>query len=193
MSKSSFSARDLAIAAGLTAFSAVVQLIHVGYQSPQFGMWIDIVAVTWVMAFFLFGMRMSLLVSLGGAIVITLFAPDTWLGASMKWVASFPMWLILGLWLLVFRKNLTHFSKAVNLIIPVVVALALRLALVIPLNYFYAIPIWTGMTTAQAMAAIPWGVIAVFNIVQGVVDVYIAWILVNKFRLNRFSNWKKGI
>jgi hypothetical protein len=43
------------------------------------------------------------------------------------------------------------------------------------------------------MAAIPWGVIAVFNIVQGVLDVYIAWILVNKFRLNRFSNWKKGI
>lgn len=193
MSKNAFSARDLAIAAGLTAFSAVVQLIHVGYQSPQFGMWIDIVAVTWVMAYFLFGLRMSLLVSLGGAIVITLFAPDTWLGASMKWVASAPMWLVLGLWLLAFKKNLSHYSRAINLFIPVVLALVLRLALVIPLNYYYAIPIWTGMTTAEAFKAIPWMVIAVFNIVQGILDVYIAWILVNKFRLNRFSNWKKGL
>lgn len=193
MIKNSFSARDLAIAAGLTAFSAVVQLIHIGYQSPQFGMWIDIVAVTWLMAFFLFGMRMSFLVSLGGALVITLFAPDTWLGASMKWVASFPMWFILAAFLLIIKKPISHYSRFRNLILPVSLALVLRTLFVIPLNYYYAIPIWTGMTAEQAIAAIPWYIIALFNIVQGLVDVTFAWVLVNKFRLNRFSHWKKDI
>ena len=42
--------RELAIASGLAAVSAVVQLIHIGYISPQWGMWIDIVAVTWAIA-----------------------------------------------------------------------------------------------------------------------------------------------
>lgn len=191
MSKSNFSARDLAIAAGLTAFSAVVQLVHIGYQSPQFGMWIDIVAVTWIMAYLLFGLRMAFTVSMAGAVIITLFAPDTWLGASMKWVASFPMWFILGIWAVILKKNLSHYNKITSLVLPIVVALALRLAVVIPLNYYYAIPIWTGMSTSQAMAAIPWSVIAIFNVVQGVAEVFIAWILVNKFRLNRFSNRNK--
>jgi riboflavin transporter FmnP len=156
-------------------------------------MWIDIVAVTWLMAFFLFGIRMSLLVSLGGALVITLFAPDTWLGASMKWVASFPMWFILGMLLVMLKKPLSHYARPINLVLPVVLALGLRLLFVIPLNYYYAIPIWTGMTTAQAILAIPWYIIAVFNVIQGLVDVILAWILVNKFRLNRFSHWKKDI
>lgn len=193
MSKNSFSARDLAIAAGLTAFSAVVQLIHIGYQSPQFGMWIDIVAVTWIMAFFLFGLRMSFLVSLGGALVITLFAPDTWLGASMKWVASFPMWFVLATFLLVIKKPLSHYVSMRNLFLPVTLALVLRVLIVIPLNYYYAIPIWTGMTPEQAITAIPWYIIALFNVVQGLLDVSVAWVLVNKFRLSRFSHWKKGV
>lgn len=91
MNKKIFGVRELSIGAGLAAFSAVVQLIHVGYQSPQFGMWIDIVAVTWVVGYFLFGLRMSLIISVFGALMITLFAPDTWLGATMKFIASVPM------------------------------------------------------------------------------------------------------
>ena len=192
MKKSSrFSGRELTIAAGLAAFSAVVQLIHVGYQSPTFGMWIDIVAITWIMAFFLFGKRMSLIVSLVGALIITLFAPDTWLGASMKWIASLPMWLILALWMEVSKKSLNYYGQVKNLIIPILLALFIRCLIVLPLNYFYAIPIWTGMTTAIAWKAIPWYVIVIFNVVQGLVDILVAWILVFKFRLKSFSNWTK--
>ena len=187
MGNKKFSVRQLAIAAGLSAFSAVVQLIHIGYQSPQFGMWIDIVAVTWIIAFFLFGLRGSILVSLVGALVITLFAPDTWLGASMKWVASMPMWLSLAVWMLILKKSPNLYRQPKHLIIPVLIGLIIRCLLILPLNYYYAIPIWTGLTTVKAMAIIPWYIIALFNTVQGVIDVVAAWILVFKFKLERFS------
>jgi len=190
MGKHSYSSRELAIAAGLSAFSAAVQLVHIGYQSPQFGMWIDIVAVTWIIAFFLFGMRMAFLVSATGALVITLFAPDTWLGASMKWVASFPMWMMLAVWVSILKQGPGYYAKIINLIPPVVLALLVRVMLIIPLNYFYAIPIWTGMTPEKAMEVIPWFVIAGFNAVQGLLEVGLAWVLVYKFRLNRFSSRK---
>ncbi len=183
--------REIAIAAGLAAFSAVVQLIHVGYQSPQFGMWIDIVAVSWIIAYFLFGWRMSLTVSVVGALVITLFAPDTWLGAGMKWVASAPMFIMPTAWLILQNKDHRYYKNYKNLIVPVVIALVIRCLLVLPLNYYYAIPIWTGMSPAKAMIVIPWYIIVLFNVIQGILDVGLAWVIVFKFRLDRYAPWKK--
>jgi riboflavin transporter len=177
--------RELALAAGLAAVSAVTQLIHIGYQSPQFGMWIDIVAVTWIIALFLFGLRISFIVSIIGAIIITLFAPDTWLGAGMKWIASLPIWLILGLWAA--NKTQQYYRSFSHLLIPLFIAIIIRCVIIVPLNYYYAIPLWTGMTPVKAMIAVPWFIIAIFNIIQSVVDVVIAWILVYRFRLDRYA------
>jgi riboflavin transporter FmnP len=188
MKKKKITTRELAIAAGLAALSALVQIIHVGYLFPQWGMWIDIVAVTWVIAFLLYGLRTAFIVSLIGAVIITLFAPDTWLGASMKWIASFPSFLVLGLWLIKVKKPLSYYKNPKHLILPVVIAIIIRCLLVLPLNYYYAIPIWTKMTTAQAWQAIPWYIIALFNVAQSIIDVAIAWILVYKFRLDRYSS-----
>jgi len=187
MKKNKLTTRDLSIAAALAAFSAITQLIHIGYQSPQFGMWIDIVAVTWIMSLFLFDLKMSLIVSLLGALIITLFAPDTWLGASMKWLATMPIWFTLG-YFSIFLKKTHYYKKPVNLIIPLTIGLILRCLIIIPLNYYYAIPIWTGLTTFKAINLIPWYIIALFNIIQTLVDVIFAWILVYKFKLSRFSS-----
>lgn len=185
-----FSTREIAVAGALAALSAVVQLIHLGYQFPQWGMWIDVVSVTWIVAYFLFGIRLSLLVSIVGALIITLFAPETWLGASMKLIASVPLALSLFFWAVALKKDKELFSKPVNLILPLVVGIIVRCLLVIPLNYFYAIPIWTGMTPAVAMKVIPWFIIAGFNAVQSVIDVGFAWLIVYRFKLNRFSSGK---
>lgn len=181
------SSREIAFASALAAFSATVQLIHIGYQSPTWGMWIDIVAVSWIIAFFLYGVRISLLVSLLGALIITLFAPDTWLGAVMKWTATLPMWLSLYFWMFTRKKTLSSYGKLSTLLVPILAGVAIRIVLVLPLNYFFAIPIWTGMTTQQAWQAIPWIVIAIFNAVQGILDVILAWLVVYKFRINRFA------
>jgi len=179
--------REITFAAGLAAISTVLQLINVGYQSPQFGMWIDVVAVTWIIGVFLFGPRMAFVVSVMGAIMITLFAPDTWLGASMKWLASFPVWFLLGTWTLNKKKSFEYYKKWQRLLIPLILAIVIRCLIIIPMNYFYAIPIWTGLTPAKAMMIIPWQIIAIFNIMQSFVDVGVAWILVYKFGLNRFA------
>ncbi len=179
--------REIALAAGLAAISAVVQLIHIGYQSPQFGMWIDFVAVTWIIGIFLFGSRMAFIVSVVGTIFIALFAPDTWLGASMKWLASFPVWFLLGVWIFKKGQAFEYYKKWQRLLIPLFIAIVIRCLIIIPLNYFYAIPIWTGLSPTKAMAVIPWQIIAVFNIIQSFVDVGVAWLLVYKFGLNRFA------
>lgn len=181
------STRQLALCAALAAISATVQLIHIGYMSPQWGMWIDVVSVSWIVAYFLFGFHASLLVSLVGALIITLFAPETWLGASMKFVATIPVILSLFVWAGIQKKSPDFYAKPKNLIIPLLTGMFLRCLLVIPLNYYYAIPIWTGMTTAAAMKAIPWFVIAGFNIVQSLIDVFLAWIIVYRFNLKRFK------
>jgi riboflavin transporter FmnP len=72
-------------------------------------------------------------------------------------------------------------------VLPLAIGIVVRCLIVIPLNYYYAIPIWTGMSTAVAMKAIPWFIIAGFNVVQSIIDVGFAWVVVYKFRLNRFS------
>lgn len=191
MVQSKLPVRIIGIAAGLAAVSAVTQLTHIGYQSPQFGMWIDIVAVSWLVAYFMFGPRLALVVSLLGALVITLFAPDTWLGASMKWVATTPLWVVFAVWVRVLHKSPTQFKSIQFLIVPFLLGVVVRCLLVLPLNYYYAIPIWTGMTSSQAMSAIPWYIIVVFNVMQSVVDVGVAWMLVYMFRLYRFAPSKQ--
>jgi len=182
-----FSVREITIAAGLSALSIITQLVHIGYQSPQWGMWIDVVAVSWIIAYFIFGFRLSFLVACIGAVMITLFAPETWLGAVMKWGASVPLIISFALWTVVTKKHFHHYQKILFLAMPFVIGVLVRCLLVIPLNYYIAIPIWTGMTTAKAIMAIPWYIIAFFNIVQSLVDVSFAWIIVYKFKLDRFA------
>lgn len=181
--------RELVLSAALAAISAVTQLIHIGFQSPQWGMWIDVVSVSWIITFFLFGIRSSLIVSLLGALIITLFAPDTWLGASMKWAATVPMLICLSFWTLLRKKEISDYKLIASITVPLIMGILIRCLLVIPLNYFYAIPIWTGMTTAQAMAVIPWYIIVIFNGIQGILDIVLAWIVVFRFRLDRFASW----
>ncbi|MFO0703467.1 MAG: hypothetical protein U0525_01955 [Patescibacteria group bacterium] len=184
-----FGARHIALIAGLSALSAVTQLNHIGYQSPTWGMWIDFVAVFWIVAFFLYGLRMSLLVSFIGAIIIALFAPDTWLGALMKLIATLPLIFSLGGWLSVNKNSkIEKYKNILSLVAPLVIGILLRCLVVLPVNYYFALPIWTKMTTAQAWQAIPWYIIAGFNIVQSLIDILVAWILVYKFKLDRYAN-----
>ncbi len=190
MSKS-LNSREIALSAGLAAISAIVQLVHLGYQSPQWGMWIDVVAVSWLVAYFLFGVRSAFLVSLMGGLIITLFAPETWLGAVMKWVATLPMWFSLYIWIKFRKKDISSYQNIRELVVPLVFALVIRTILMLPLNYYFAIPIWTGMTTQQAISIIPWYIISIFNSVQGIFDVILAWLVVFHFRIYRFASWRK--
>jgi riboflavin transporter len=178
--------RELSTIAGLASISAIVQINHIGYQSPTWGMWIDIVAVSWVMAYFLLGFRGSFLVSVLGAIMITIFAPETWLGAVMKFVATMSVISTLSLikW---FQKSEDRYTSGIHLVVLTIISLVVRAAIVIPINYFVAIPIWTKMTPSAAWDAIPWQIIFGFNTFQTIIDISLAWLLVYRFKLNRYA------
>ncbi|MDO8741581.1 MAG: ECF transporter S component [Candidatus Roizmanbacteria bacterium] len=179
--------RRLAIYAALAAISALFQLFHIGFKT-QWGMWIDIVAVPWIVAYFLFGFKGGLTVSFVGSIIITLIAPDTWLGASAKFIATVPMFLTLHTSTLIFKKKINQFKKPRNIILPILIAVGLRGIFMLFFNYYFALPIWIpGKTFVQLMSIFPWYIIVGINAIQGIIDVVFAWLLVFPYKLSRFG------
>jgi riboflavin transporter len=188
---------EVTAAAALAAISAVLQFVHLGFLTP-WGMWIDIVAVSWIVAYFIYGPRVAIVVSIAGALIITLIAPTSWLGAVMKWTASVPLILTLFLVQKGMKAKQKDLSKMRYLVVAVGAALLIRCALMVPLNYYFAIPIWTGMTVPEAEAALApvlfglpmWFWISAVNVAQGILEAVLAWVLVYRFRLDRFSAWE---
>jgi riboflavin transporter FmnP len=179
--------RRLAIFAALAALSALFQLLHIGIKT-QWGMWIDIVAVPWIIAYFLFGMRGGLMVSLVGSIIITLIAPDTWLGAAAKFIATVPMFFVLYATTLIFKKKIDQFKKIKNIFFPIFIGIVIRGLLMFFFNYYFALQIWIpGKTPIQLMGMFPWYIIIGINAIQGIIDVVFAWILVFPYKLSRFG------
>jgi riboflavin transporter len=183
--------REIALCSALAAISAILQLMHFGFQSAQLGIWIDAVACSWIIAFFLFGCRGAMLTSFIGVIIITLFAPETWLGAVMKWTTTLPMWLSLFAFAAIKRQSRKKYSNFSSLVIPLGAGIILRCIIALPLNYYFAIPIWTGMTATKAISSVPWYIICGLNIFQGLLDVLLAWIITFKFKLIRFASWNE--
>ena len=101
-------AYDLVVIAMLGALAAVFQIVHGVIGIPTgFGMTVDLVAVPVILAFFLFGLEHSLWVLLIASFVITLIAPDSWLGASMKFMATIPMVLVPAFYILARNKKVS--------------------------------------------------------------------------------------
>lgn len=179
---------EITAVAALAAISAAVQIVHIGWMSP-WGIWIDLVAIPWIVAYFLYGGRSALLVSVVGALIITFAAPSTWLGAGMKWLATMPVWFLPALLQRTKGLEIKDFRKPVLLIAVLVGAIILRNAIIIPVNYYFAIPIWTGWSSAQAMSFVPWWALFAINAVQTVLEMVVAWLLVFRFRMDRFASW----
>ncbi|MBN2330517.1 MAG: hypothetical protein JXC85_01770 [Candidatus Aenigmarchaeota archaeon] len=182
------SSNEITASAALAAISAALQMMHVGYLSP-WGMWIDLVAVSWILGYFIYGGRTAFAVSIVGALLITLIAPSTWLGAIMKWIATVPMFLVPVALQKMRGIGIDKLAKLRFLVPVILLAVVIRGAIVIPVNYYIAIPIWMGWTPAQAMVYVPWWAIFGINAIQGALEVLLAWLLVFRFRLDRFRTW----
>jgi len=92
------------VVAALAALSFILQVIHVGVAST-WGMWIDFVAVPWMIAFFLLGVEAAFTTSIIMLILISLVAASGVIGAVMKFIATIPMFLVPAM-LLFKRKKL---------------------------------------------------------------------------------------
>jgi len=169
----------------LIAISVVFQVVHIGIQT-QWGMWIDIVAIPCLIAYFLYGFGPAFLVSAISCGIIALVAPSGMLGAFMKIISTFPMYAIPALLVSRLKDKLGAFEKAKWLIPGLLLAIVVRGAIVLPANYYFAIPIWTGMTAQQAIKFVPPWIMFGLNAIQGIVDLIIAWFIVYKFKLKRF-------
>ena len=115
---------ELTAVAMLAALSAILQLFNGIVGIPTgFGMTVDLVGVPAMLAFFLFGLDAALYVSLLTALIITLIAPTTWIGASMKFAATLPMFLFPALYSLTIKKRLD--VKTISIILFFVIFLSL--------------------------------------------------------------------
>lgn len=207
---------EIVIAGLFGAISIVFQIVHIGLPSP-IGMWIDLVGVSWLLAYFLKGFRTALLTAVLATIVIALVAPTGPLGAFMKFMATVPMFLIpaLALYMVKQKKYLKDIRFAGFTLLP---ALLVRLFIVLPLNVYVAIPIWTGVSFEKVVPELikrtadfcnTWGLtsiahalsgmssgeailfllafLAVLNIIQGVFEFGVAWFLSFRTQLGKLE------
>lgn len=254
---------DLVVVAMLGALAALFQITNGVLGIPTgFGMTVDLVAVPVILAFFLFGLEHALWVLMIATFAITLIAPTSWLGASMKFAATVPMVIVPAFYLLARSRKVSFIaliglalvgavaflvaSGSANLIakpaleglsfstlllglIPIAVlalisgglliiwkriahrldpkplsyvfvalavlaaAVAVRSVAAIISNYYYAGPLFFGMPTEKVMELAPWFVIAGWNVLQGLLEFGIAWVIAYQFGfMKKYGEWPRG-
>jgi len=97
---------NLALIALLSALAGVLQVFNgiIGFPTG-FGMTIDLVGVPILLAFFLLGFEAALYTLLITAFLITMLSPTSWLGASMKFAATLPMFLVPAFYIMSIEKG----------------------------------------------------------------------------------------
>jgi riboflavin transporter FmnP len=164
------------------------------------GMKIDFVGTIWVLSYFLHGLSVALPVSILTTLYITVFSETGFVGAAMKFIATTPMFLLPALvsYLPLFSNRSSKIFNQVLLILGAgILANIVRLLLATVANYYWAIPLWTGIATDQILEAMfggsLWGFlvfVAGMNVLQGIVDVYVPWVLAFKLKLSTmFGTW----
>ncbi|MBS7643426.1 hypothetical protein KEJ26_02430 [Candidatus Bathyarchaeota archaeon] len=181
----------------MAALSIIFELI------PSFrvfwGMKIDFVGVIWVLAFFLYGLYEALCVSAITTIFILIYSPTGFVGATMKFVATVPMFLVpAGLLYLPFFTERT--SKAFNrvpiIVVACILSVVVRIAVCSFVNYYWAVPLFLGIPSSAVLEKFGGSIlgfvafVAGMNLLQGIVDVIVPWFLAFKVRLAEyFGTW----
>jgi len=175
-------AREIALIGLLLSLSLVLEVSPLKVPT-QWGMSIDLVAVPMVIIYVIMGFWSSVTALILLFVGLSLVSSASWLGASMKFFATLS--LVLGLEL---AKRITKFDfKNFNekkFVIFVVLAYSIGIAIRIPvmviMNYYYAIPLWLGIPKEQVIPTIEewfhipfWLVIGIPNAIQSAVDVLV--------------------
>ncbi|HDI47051.1 MAG TPA: hypothetical protein ENF82_04515 [Candidatus Methanomethylia archaeon] len=153
------------------------------------GMSIDLVAVPVLIAFFLLGTRYALAVSIGMLVILSFIGGGSYIGATMKFTATLPMFLMPALLLYTpffsSSKSPRAYAKLPKYLAAVALAIMVRCLAMIALNYYWAVPLFLGMPIEKAIEMFFFGSIWGFiwfvssmNIVQGIVDAAASWIIV---------------
>jgi len=112
----------------LSCLASLLQLSHGVIGVPTgFGMTLDLVGVPIILGFFLFGLDAAMYISLLTALVITIASPETWLGATMKFAATVPMFMLPAFYVLSMKKNFDAGKLLINIFFALFISLMLFL------------------------------------------------------------------
>ncbi len=183
-----FSPREIAILGALASLSIITQFIHIGFVDPVSYIWIDIVGVFWVIAFFLYGLRGYLVTSLLGFLTISLFDQTGPVGGLMKFFAVTSAVIGFYLILKIFNKKANEIKNLPFLSLALIVSVLAKILIMTPLYYYFAWPIYTNTTPEIGLESVPVLLVGGLNLVGGLVDIILAWVLVFVYKISKFGN-----
>jgi len=199
-----YSLRELAASSILGALS--IFLVFTPDVRLPWGMAaLDFIAVPWIIAFLLFGLKSGLLTSFIGFLGIFFFSEEALplVGATMKFSATIPLILVPALVLKLTRPKSSSESFAVKKIyvLSMVIAIVVRCLVTMFLNYYWAIPFMYNLKPGDVPGAFNfffWGDplssnpliyyilgISLWNTWQGVVDAVVSWFVVYPTNLHK--------
>ena len=167
-------------AALLAVVSILLQIYNI--KIPMGVMDIDLVGVSWLISTFLFGLSGGAITSIVSAIGIGFFAPTGPIGASMKFLATIIMVLIVGL----IGKKFGFGKKP--MFVAFIACLIARPIIMTVFNYYLGIPLFFEMTTEMALAEFPPELFLVPNAILAAIDFCVAYLLVFSTRLRTRLN-----
>ncbi|ALV61825.1 hypothetical protein ADU37_CDS01260 [Thermococcus sp. 2319x1] len=176
-------AREIGVIGLLLGLSLVLQSSPLKVPT-QWGMTIDLVAVPIVVIYILLGFWSSVTALILLFLGLSLISSASWLGASMKFFATLSVLIGLEIAKRITRFDLKNYKKERNLVTFVLTAylvgIAIRIPLMVAMNYYYALPLWLGIPKEQVIPTIEewfhipfWLVIGIPNAIQSAVDVVI--------------------
>jgi len=130
-------------------------------------------------------------------LAVSSLVPSGFPGAAyLVGLAPIVVFALLALVLLyVWRRNMGKFtakplSNLAPVLVVLLVAVIIRGFLTVISNYYYAGPIFWGMSPEKMMALAPWYVISGWNALQGVLEFGVAWLVAYKFGFaRRYGKW----
>ena len=110
----------------LSCMAALFQISNAVVGIPTgFGMTVDLVGVPILLGFFLFGLDAAVYISILTALIITLIAPTSWIGAVMKFTATVPMFLIPAFFMLSMKRRFDTGKFVINVFFALFISLML--------------------------------------------------------------------
>lgn len=201
---SAFTSRELAVAAVLGALSMFF-VFTPDVRLPWGMAALDFIAIPWLIAFLLLGLKGGLLTSAIGFLSILFFSEEfsPLVGATMKFSATIPMILIPAIVLRVTKLKYSGETLGTKKFYVCLMgsAIIVRCLVTLFLNYYWAIPFMFGLTPGEVPGSFNfffWGNpmnpnplmyyilgVTLWNTWQGVMDAVISWFIVYPTKLHK--------
>ena len=176
------SSREIALIGMMLSLSLMLEVIPIEMPT-MWGMKIDLVAVPIIMAYLLTGFVGGLTAVFLLFVGLGIVSPASWLGGMMKATATLTVLLGLEVARRITGFNFENPERGELLrfaVLAYLIGVALRIPLMVALNYYVALEIWLGVPqekvveTVEAWTGVPfWVAIGLPNAIQSAIDVFV--------------------